>query len=182
MDRGTIVTATIRLNANTPFLEGVPNSKISKEWYRALFSVIQILGNGVNVTNLPDLEALEVFDQPSLSAQAALQQGLDSLSVQVSMEADQTSNVVQLRAIVSDAITQLSQQEAPTAAISQLVSLLSDALIQLSMHEPVVPAGSQLSLISDLFIQSAMQGDQTAALSRLSVKLNRTMIISAHLA
>jgi len=32
-----------QISANTPFLQGVPNSMISKEWYRVLVSVVSVL-------------------------------------------------------------------------------------------------------------------------------------------
>lgn len=58
-----------RLTANTPFLQGVPNSMVAKEWYRVLFSITQILGGGQPVMNMDELQAeLETQRSPFNSA------------------------------------------------------------------------------------------------------------------
>lgn len=46
------MNSVTRLNANTPFLQGIPNSYISKEWYLLLFSISEILGGGASVVPL----------------------------------------------------------------------------------------------------------------------------------
>jgi len=59
------MTTVPRLNAATPFLEGVPNSMVSKEWYRVIFSIAQILGGGAAVTPLGSFQdAIETQRRP----------------------------------------------------------------------------------------------------------------------
>lgn len=44
------------LNANTPFLQGVPNSQITREWFLILNNIATILGGGQEVSSIVDLE------------------------------------------------------------------------------------------------------------------------------
>jgi len=44
------------LNANTPFLQGVPNSQITREWFLILNNIATILGGGQEVGSITDIE------------------------------------------------------------------------------------------------------------------------------
>lgn len=80
------MTDSPRINASTPFLEGVPNSMVSREWYRLLAFMSQIIGVSQNVIALPEFEIeVETKRKPSSSAtdSAALLDRLNLLEIRV---------------------------------------------------------------------------------------------------
>ena len=56
------MTIVQQINASTPFLEGVPNSQVSKAWYRVLLSIVSVLSGASSSIDLAAFET-EIYTQ-----------------------------------------------------------------------------------------------------------------------
>ena len=89
------------LSANTPFLQGVPNSLITREWYRLLVSLTDAVGGaGTSPTSLPSVELSQVMDVDTPAFESALSQSVSSIESQLAMAIEPTAELAQLRAML----------------------------------------------------------------------------------
>ena len=92
-----------KLNASTPFLQGVPNSMVSKEWYRVLIAIVSVLaGQSSSIDfaafqteyetsrepkdydpEISELQVLQVMTQRSLSLALALAARVKEIETQL---------------------------------------------------------------------------------------------------
>lgn len=92
-----------KLNASTPFLQGVPNSMVSKEWYRVLIAIVSVLaGQSSSIDfaafqteyetsrqpkdydpEISELQVLQVMTQRSLSLALALSARVKEIETQL---------------------------------------------------------------------------------------------------
>ena len=161
MVRGASVSVnpSLRLDASTPFLEGVPNSIVSRPWYRLLTSITAILADQ-NTSSITDTQIVEIFDAPSPAVLASLATilatvgSLNDLLTQLAMLPDQTAALGMLRQAVSDALVQGVMQSDQTAALEQMRALVADSQAQLAMQIEFNP-GPLLQRISDNEVMEA---------------------------
>jgi len=110
------MTQTIRLNVSTPFLQDVPNSLISKDWYRFLRQIVVILGNGSDVVDLGDFEEEVYTERAPVDYSGSIQSLSDSINL---LRAAQSINA-QLSARVSLLESQLSIQSKTASSANTL--------------------------------------------------------------
>lgn len=75
-----------KVTASTPFIEGEPASRVSREWFRLLMSIVQLLGNGREVTPTDEFQAeVETSRAPfgSTLSQTSMLERLDILESDV---------------------------------------------------------------------------------------------------
>ena len=88
------------INASTPFLEGVPNSQVSKSWYRVLISIISMLAGQSSSIDIAAFEQ-EIYTQRgpigSVSDLQALVDRLDLLQSFVSRISNSMKNNLEQR-------------------------------------------------------------------------------------
>ncbi len=77
------MTSVPRINAETPFLQGVPNSLVSREWYRYLSSVSSLLGNGADILSLQDVQDYLFSLRKSNAGQKSVSQAVYFLTPQM---------------------------------------------------------------------------------------------------
>ena len=179
------MTALHQPSANTPFLQGIPSSLISKEWYRYLAQNTQILGGGGNVVPIDDSQILEAIDQSSNSGtqqnagqisdsqvQAAMsldatsqikthQLQIDDSSLLTAMQIDQTAMVKSLQSQIDDANATIAMLNDQSAAINKLTQDLQDALLQIAMSLAIPPA----SLRNPTYVATLVVPVQTGTLT-----------------
>lgn len=139
------MTSVTRLSASTPFLQGVPNSMVSPEWYRLLVSVVQVLGGGKNIIDLDSFENFVLSELPAPPDEAipGLAKASNDLSIILQTTVDESGNARRADLLSQGVDIAMILQDAQDA-ISKAARSLQDALIdQLTTVDVIRSMASQ---------------------------------------
>lgn len=148
------VVNTTKISSNTPFLIGVPNSLVSKEWYRFLASAARIIGDGQIPISFDDLGTeLQTLKKPasSVADQQAILERLTALELTASrVRSALDNNLQRLENDVECALlTKRSSVPAPSPDFFDntfRVRNASDVTKQIALDASVITGGATRTL------------------------------------
>lgn len=164
------MTSVPKLNARTPFLQDIPNSLISKEWYRALNSIAVILGSGQDISDLGTFQEL-VYSTPKgvdLSDQLNEIRNIQNLIRSVTVINQQLQDRI---SILESQLINQNNAINTSYKLSLRLDNIDSNLLRTSQPIPIPPLSSGGSVATTTSTNTTPYGYSTAAQANAIVTL-----------